>query len=133
LARPLRRLTSEDIEDREARVAVDAAAQVERRADVAREERVAALAGRLSCALDLLDGVHREAARALEPALVSRPRVELQERVAVAGRAVAKAGALRERTRLPRQLAARFEQRREVVVATREVCQRRDDPRRAVA
>src|SRR5207237_6190205 len=96
-------------------------------------ELVAAAAVLPPGSLDLLDRVHREAARPVEPALVARPVEELQEGVAVAGRAVAEARALRERPRPPRQLAARLEQGRQLLVARRERGERRHDPGPAVA
>src|SRR5205823_10069430 len=55
--------------DREARVGVQARRCEQRGADIAGEERVAA-----GCQLGLLEGVDREAARPLEPALVARAR-----------------------------------------------------------
>ena len=61
-------------------------------------------------ALDLLERVHRERARPLEPALVARALEELEEGVAVAGGAVAEAGALRQRACAPGELAALDEQ-----------------------
>ena len=73
---------------------VDAVGREERRPDVAREERVAASAALVTCPLDLLEGMDGEAARTLEPELVPGSRERLQERVAVAGRAVADARAL---------------------------------------
>src|SRR5690349_5225059 len=57
--------------------------------------------------LDLADGVHSERTRTVEPELVTRPAVEHEERVAVAGGAVTEPRAFGERSRAPGQLAAR--------------------------
>src|SRR4051794_5225354 len=85
----------------------EAVGEVERRAEVAGPERVAAVAVLLACRARLRRGVHREAARPLEPALVARTREELEQREAVACRAVAEAAALAQRAGGPGQLAAR--------------------------
>src|SRR4029078_13683589 len=83
-------------------------------------------------ALRLLDRMHRECARAMQPELVAGAREELQERVAVPGGSVAAAGPLPERARAPRQLATGDEQLGEGVVPGREGGERCDDARRAV-
>src|SRR5439155_16909494 len=80
----------------------------ERGAVVAGEQRVAAATVRGGDPLGLCERVHGEAARALEPALVAGARERLEEREAVAGRAVAETVALfvAVRTRPPDQLGA---------------------------
>src|SRR5690349_4273826 len=76
-------------------------------ADVAGPQRVAPPAVLRAGPLDLGRGVHRERPRPFQPALVAGAVEELQERVAVAGGAVAEAGALGQRPRRPGELAAR--------------------------
>ena len=78
--------------------------------------------------LDLADRVRGEPARAVEPALVAGALEEREERVAVPGRAMAEARALRDRSGLPRQLAAG-----ERKILVEHVAERRDHPRGAVA
>ena len=60
----------------------------------------------LPSGLDLLDAVHREPPRPLQPQLIARAPVQRQERQAVTRGAVAEAGPLTQRAGLPRQLAA---------------------------
>ena len=79
------------------RCGLEAVGRVERDAEVARPERVAAAAALRPEPLDLAERVHREAARAVEPALVAGARERLQERVAVPRRAVTDRRALLER------------------------------------
>src|SRR5205807_809207 len=88
--RRLRAVRRQVVDDRDTRPAVDAVRREEGGADVARPQRVAAhAAAPIAPALDLREGVHGEAPRALEPALVARARERLQQRVAVPGGAVA--------------------------------------------
>ena len=101
---------SQQVERGHARAAVDALLKVERSAHVARPERVAAESMALARRLDLLDGVHREPPRPLQPKLVSQPLEQRQEGAAVTGRAVTEAGALGQRAGLPGQLGARRQQ-----------------------
>src|SRR5574341_1404182 len=78
--------------------------------------------------------MHGESPRAVEPLRVAGPAVELEERVAVAGRAMAEAASLLERTGLPDQLASRREHRVEAPVESRRHRgQPDDDPGRSVA
>src|SRR5436853_609515 len=74
----------------------------------------------------------RPEARALEPLRIARALVQLQEREAVAGGAVAEASALLQRTRRPRQLT-RGEQDRVQLAVCRRAGERAHDPGRAVA
>ena len=119
-----------DVDDREARVAVEAGSGEERSADVAGEERVAAAAVRSGDPRRLGEGVDGEAARPLEPALVAGARERLQEREAVARRAVAETVALLVPVgaRAPDELGAG---KHEILVE--EVPGAGDDPRRAGA
>src|SRR6476469_3231063 len=82
---------------------------------------------------DLLDRVHREAAGAFEPELVPGALEQLQERIPVAGGAVAELGALFDRAGAPREFAAPDEQLRQPLVARRQSRERGDHPGRAVA
>lgn len=77
--------------------------------------------------------MHRKGASALEPELVAGAPEQLQESEAISGRAVAKARALRERARVPGQLAACDQQALVLVVTGRDLCQARDHPRRPMA
>src|SRR5262249_13962950 len=79
----------------------------ERRADVARPQRIAAASVSTCVRVTLVDRVHGEGARAIAPSRLARARVELQERPAVARRAVTQAAALAQLSRLPRALAWR--------------------------
>ena len=83
--------------------------------------------------LHLVDRVHGEAPRPLEPALVAGAFEQRQEGETVAGRAVAERRAFAKRPRLPGQLASGHEQPGEAVVAWRHPGQRRHDPGSAVA
>ena len=125
--------TLEVVDAREAAVAGQACRREERRAEVAREERVAAAAVRGAEALDLAEGVHREGAGAPQPALVARrasrarkakplPAVPWQRPALPAG------GPTRQPSSAPvgRQRAVR-------VVVGREPGERRSDPGGAVA
>ena len=76
--------TLEDVEDRIARVGVEASRREQGGADVASPERVAAAAVRNAEPLCLPEGMDGEPPRALEPALVPRSRERLEEREAVA-------------------------------------------------
>src|SRR5207247_8576729 len=100
------------LEDRVCGTALETVRRVERHAEVAGPERVATSAALGARALDLAERVHREPACPLEPALVARALERLQERVAVAGRAVADADALlvAVRSRAPGQLGSGQEQ-----------------------
>src|SRR5438270_8074237 len=114
------------IDDREGAATFEAVRGEERRADPAREERVA-----VRQAVNLLERVHREGAGALEPELVARARERLKKAVAVAGSAVAEAGALLlvvERACVPDELGALEQQLLVQVPACVD-----DDSRRAVA
>src|SRR3989442_302650 len=84
---------SPDVHCRESSVGVETRAREQRRADVAGEQGVTAATERRPLPLDLLESVHREAPRALEPDLVAGDRIRLQERVAVSGLALAPAEA----------------------------------------
>ena len=81
---------------------VEAVRGEERDADVAVEERV----GPRPSSLELFERMDGEAASAVEPALVAGALEDLQERVAVAGGAMAETGALAVRARAPRELRA---------------------------
>src|SRR5207248_9875061 len=85
---------SDDVEDRIARVDVEASRSEQRGAHVARPKRVTATAVRRAEACDLTERVDGEAARALEPALVAGARERLEEREPVARRAMTDAVAL---------------------------------------
>jgi hypothetical protein len=78
-----------EVDDREARVGVEARGGEERSADVAGEERVAAAALRGRYPFRLGERVDGETARAFEPELVAGARERVQERETVARRAVA--------------------------------------------
>src|SRR5436190_4722500 len=108
--------------------AVDAVGEVQRRAEVAGPERVAAAPVGRAALLHLVHGVHREQAGTREPALVSRPVEQRQEGIAVPGRPVAEVRALPQRAGAPYQAAARD---RELLV--HQFSERRHDSRRAVA
>src|SRR5207253_10799557 len=82
-------LALHDVDDRVARVEVETGCGEERSADVAGEERVAAPAILGRDPLRLGERVDGEASGAFEPALVAGPGERLQEREAVARRAVA--------------------------------------------
>src|SRR5215210_3815530 len=82
------------VENRIARVEVEASRGEEGGAEVACPERVTATTVRSVEALDLAERVDGEAAGALEPALVAGARERLQEREPVARGAVADAVAL---------------------------------------
>ena len=84
-------LSLHDVDDREARVAVEAGGGEERSADVAGEERVAAAAVRGRDPLRLGERVDGEAPGTFEPELVAGARECLEEREAVARAAVAEA------------------------------------------
>ena len=90
--------------------------EVEGGAGVAGPEGVAAATVLGRCPLDLFDGVHGEPARTFEPKFVSGALEQLQKGVSVAGGAVAEVGALLEGACLPRQLAAGYEQLRQLFV-----------------
>lgn len=81
---------------------VEAVGGEESDADVACPKSVA----RTALTSDLLDGVHGEAPRTLEPALVAGSPEGLQQRVAVARRAVAEAGSFPVGAGLLRELRA---------------------------
>src|SRR5439155_12752741 len=83
-----------DVQHRVACVRVEAAGGEQRGADVAGEERVAAVPVRGREALGLDQRVNGEAAGAIEPALVAGAGERLQEREAVARGAVANAVSL---------------------------------------
>ena len=87
---------------------VDAVGGIERNADATGPQRVA----RLGQPFDLFERVHRETARAIEPEFVACSRERLEERVAVAGGAVADPRAFVEvhRTDVPGQFGAFDEQ-----------------------
>src|SRR2546429_9577689 len=74
------------IDDREGAATFEAVRGEERRADPAREERVA-----VRQAVHLLERGHREGAGPFEPELVARARERFQKGVAGAGGAVAEA------------------------------------------
>ena len=84
----------DNVEDRVARVEVEASRSEEGGTDIAGPERVTAAAVRSAEPLGLAERVDGEPPRALEPALVAGALEGLQERVAVARGAVADAGAL---------------------------------------
>src|ERR1043166_4145161 len=88
------RVRLEAAQDGKARVGLQTGRGKERGADVAGEERVAAAAVRSRDPFCLGECMHREAARAFEPALVAGAREGLQEPEAVPRGAVAKAVAL---------------------------------------
>src|SRR5438046_7802552 len=78
---------------------VDAAAQVQRGAGVAGPQRVPPVPVPLPPGLDLLDAVHGEPPRPVQPQLIAGAPVQRQERQAVARGAVAEAGPLAQRDR----------------------------------
>src|SRR6185503_5598031 len=114
------------VERREAGARVQARPQVARQSEIAGPERVPR-----TIALGLRDRMHGEGARPLEPARVARAAVQLEERVAVARRAVAEARALGERAGGPDRLAGGDEQLVEIVAG--QVAEADHEPRRAVA
>src|SRR5690349_10159747 len=83
-----------DVDDRGARIGVEAGGGEERGADIAGEERVAAAAIRGRHPLCLGERVHCEASGAFEPTFVAGAGERLQEREAVPRRAVAETVAL---------------------------------------
>ena len=95
----------------EARASRQSAAK-ESRADVAGPERVATAPALRLQPLDLLERVHGEPPRSVEPLLVAGPLERSQQRVSVPGRAVADAGAFLQAVRActPGQLGACKEQ-----------------------
>src|SRR5579862_5397345 len=103
---PRRLLVAEWAHGREPVVALEQVPKVERDADVAGEERIAAASERRSLPLDLFDRVHRECAGAIEPEVVADSPVQDEERVRVAGRAVTEPRPLGERPCAPCELAA---------------------------
>src|SRR5262245_16436500 len=82
---------------------------------------------------DLGKGVHRKSTGTCQPELVSQPMVEREESAPVARGAMTEPGALDQGARPPDQLASGREQLRESSVGGRDVSQRGDDARRAVA
>src|SRR5512133_393009 len=110
----------------------EAALEVEGGARVSGRERVASAAVVHGCSLDLLDRVHGERARPVEPELVSGPLQELQECVAVAPGAVAEVRSFPQGPRLPRQLAALDEELGKSGIAWRHGRERADDSRSPV-
>src|ERR671935_2050522 len=92
------------VKERVLRLRVDAVGDVQRDAELSRPERVAS-----GQPLNLLERMHREAARTLEPLFVAGSGERFQEGVAVARGAVAYARPLLESRRagVPRQVGAR--------------------------
>ena len=84
----------DDVEDRIARVEVEASRSEKRGTDIAGPERVTAAAVHSAEPLGLAERVDGEPPRAPEPALVARACERLEEREAVARGAVAEAVAL---------------------------------------
>src|SRR5918992_920477 len=87
-------VTLDDVEDRVARVDVEASRGEEGSADITGPERVTAATVHSAEALDLAERVDGETSRSLEPALVAGARERLEEREPVARGAVADAVAL---------------------------------------
>src|SRR5262245_14479527 len=118
------------VQDREASVGVEAPGGEQRHAEVAAEERVAAVADLGPRPLDLDERVESEPAGTLEPALVAGPPERLQQCEAVAYLAGAEARAvdIAVLTCARRQLGSREQ---ELLGQVRRG--RRDDPRCAVA
>ena len=104
--------------------------EIDGQTGITRPQRVVAPPVTEELALALLERVHREGPGAREPQRVTRPAVQLEERVAVARRAVAEVGALDESARLPGQLARR---QQELVGLRAEPVERDHHPGRAVA
>src|SRR5207342_3594824 len=115
------------------RAAVQAKREIERRARVARPQRVVPAAECTSLSLDLGSGMHRKRSSAFEPELVASSAKQLQKRETVAGCAVAEVRALRERPRAPCELAAGQQQALVFVVARCNLRKRGDHPGCAVA
>ena len=90
---------SPDIQHRKARIDLETRLGEQRRADVAGEQREAALPVLLASAVDLFQRMHCEPARAVQPFALAGERVRSQQRVAVARGAVAEAGAFGQRAR----------------------------------
>ena len=96
-----RRASVEDVEPRHAVRTGDAVPQVDREPRIARPQRAAWATVLPPHALPLRDRVHRERPCALEPDRIAVAPVQLQERIAVARRAVTQTVAFRQRARLP--------------------------------
>src|SRR5215467_4486403 len=93
------------IETRPVRLAIDASGEVNRDAEITGVQRIASHAVARRMRVALLDRVHGESARPVEPELIARPSEELEKSVAVSGRSMTEAGALAQRAGLPHQLA----------------------------
>src|SRR6478672_11229986 len=111
----------------------DAAPEVEGSANIACPQRVTAASIAATHPRDLSPGVHSEGAGSVEPELVAVALEELQERVAVAGGAVAEARAFDERACAPNELASCKQQLGEFLVVRRDRSERGDDSGCAVA
>src|SRR5690242_4043717 len=97
------RLRIEDVERREGRLGADAVPEVDSESQVARPERVAQLS--VPARVRLQDAVHREGARAIQPAGVAGALVELEEGVPVSAGAVAQVRAFTKRPGRPDRLS----------------------------
>src|SRR6185436_12970420 len=124
----------EQVEGWQLAVFPDAVPQVHREPRIAGPDRVPPEAVLGAHLLRLLDGMHREGARAVEPCGIARACMQLEESVAVARGAMADPEALGERSGRPREVAGLYEQRIERFRVSRgQLRERGDDARRTVA
>ena len=84
----------------------DAIRKIDGKARIAGPERVTPLAIFHRIAPMLLDGMHGEAAGAIEPALLTRAPEELQKRVAISCSAMTETWSLARRPGLPNEFAS---------------------------
>src|SRR5262245_3110707 len=106
----VQRATLKDVHRRKLPSFLQAIPQIDGQAEVASPEGIAALSVLLARLQPLSDGMHSEGACPIEPYTLTAPAIKLQKRITITRCPMAQIRTFRQRSHLPRQFPAFFQQ-----------------------